>query len=232
MKQYRTYSISHLTALLLGLLFYTSIGLLFVIPNIPLRVIVFLFMLILADFKKQHCFIIIVSCVIGLVVSPLQDWKLIISNVLSWVGLTGSVIGGLLIYEDIFTGGDFASISRFFKHKNIVAVRAYYAFKLIPMISELLDHIIKAFRVYGKRKYIGKEKTSKRKIVVDAVDVFFSELLQIMFSQVRVMDRREKVAYLVSQQKRTIGLKFLVLQILIVSLVLACLILCYANFGL
>lgn len=223
MRKHRTCSISHLTALILGLLFYTSIGFLFVIPSVPLRVIVFLFMLILADFKKQHYYIIIVSCVIGLVISPFQDWKLIISNVLSWVGLTGSVIGSLLIYEDIFTGGDFASISRFFKNKNIVAIRAYYAFKLIPMISDLFDHIIKAIRVYGKRKYMQEKKMPKRILVVDAVDVFFSELLQLMFSQVRVMDRREKVAYLVSQQKRTIRLKYLVVQVLIVLSVLACL---------
>lgn len=221
MEKSRTYQISHLTALFLGLFFYTSIGLLFVISNVPLRVVVFLCMLFLSDFKKQHYYIIMVSCVIGLAVSPHQDWKLIISNILSWVGLTGSVIGSLLIYKDIFTGGDFASISRFFKNKNAVAIHAYYVFKLIPMISDSLDHIIKAYMVYGKRKYMDEKKTSKRKIAVDAVDSFFSELLQIMFSQVRVMGRRERVAYLVSQQKRTIRPKFLVVQTLIVFLVMA-----------
>lgn len=229
MEKSGTYQISHLTALFLGLFFYTSIGLLFVISYVPLRVVVFLCMLFLADLKKQHYYIIMVSCVIGLVVSPHQDWKLIISNILSWVSLTGSVIGSLLIYKDIFTGGDFASISRFFKSKNTVAIHAYYVFKLIPMISDSLDHIIKAYMVYGKRKYMGEKKTLKRKIAVDAVDSFFSELLQIMFSQVRVMDRRERVAYLVSQQKKTIRPKFLVVQTLIVFLVMAYLVFIILN---
>lgn len=217
----RTCLISHLTALFLGLFFYTSIGLLFIVPNVPLRVIVFLFLLLLAEFKKQHCFIIIVSCVIGMLISPIQDSGLVLSNVLSWGGLTGSVIGSLLIYKDVFTGGDFASISRFFKNKNTVAIHAYYAFKLIPMISDLLDRITKAFMVYGKRKYTKEKKTLISKIAVDAVDSLFSEMLQIMFSQVRVMDRREKVAHLVSQQKRTIRLRLLVIQLMIIFSVFA-----------
>ena len=215
----KTYQISHLTALFLGLLFYTSIGLLFITPNVPLRIVVFLFMLFLADFKKQHYFIIVVSCLVGLVVSPLQDWQITLSNVLSWGGLTGSILGSLLIYKDIFTGGDFASISRFFKNKNTVAIHAYYAFKLIPMISDLLDRLIKAFMVYGKRKYIEEKKSPKYKIVIDAVDSFFSELLQIMFSQVRVMNRREKVAYLVSQQKRAISAKMFMSQVVVIFIV-------------
>lgn len=225
----RTCLISHLTALFLGLLFYTSIGLLFIVPNVPLRVIVFLSLLFLADFKKQHYFIIMVSCVIGLLISPIQDSVLVLSNVLSWGGLTGSVIGSLLIYKDVFTGGDFASISRFFKNKNTVAIHAYYAFKLIPMISDLLDRIIKAYMVYGKRKYTREKKTSISKIAVDAVDSLFSEMLQIMFSQVRVINRRKKVAYLVSQQKRTVYLKFLIVQAIIISLVMVSFVVNYAS---
>ena len=162
----RAYLISHLRALLLGLLFYTSIGLIFVIPNVSLRMIVFLLMLFLADFKKQHYYILIVSGVIGILISPFHNWELIISNVLSWVGLTGSIIGSILIYEDIFTGGDFASISRFFKNKNTVAIHAYYAFKLIPIITDTFDHLIKAFVVYGKRKYVREKKMPKRKIAI------------------------------------------------------------------
>lgn len=228
--KHKKFSISHLTALLLGLLFYTSIGLLFVLSSVPLRIVVFLLILILADFKKQHYYIIIFSCVIGFFVSPLQDRVKIISNMLSWVGLTGSVIGSLLIYKEIFTGGDFASISRFLKDKNAVAIHAYYVFKLIPIVSDLLDHIIKAFMVYGKRKFMMERKVSKCKIAVDAVDHFFKELLQIMFSQIRVMNRREKVAYLVSQQKRTASLKFLVIQAFIIFIVLVSLIICHTNF--
>ena len=48
-----------------------------------------------------------------------------------------------------------------------------------------------------------------------------------MFSQIRVMDRRKKVAYLVSQQKRTIDLKYLVIQVLTISLVIAYLVVSY-----
>ena len=226
--KYKTISISHYMALFLGLFFYTSIGLLFVISYIPLRIGVFLLVLILADFKKQHYFIIIVSCVIGFAVSPLQDLVKIISNMLSWGGLTGSVLGSLLIYKKIFTGGDFASISRFVTNKNSVAIHAYYAFKLIPVISDLLDHIIKAFMVYGKRKFMTERKISKSKVAVDAVDSFFNELLQIMFSQIRVMNRLEKVAYLVSQQKRSISLKFLVIQSLIIFMVMSYFVILYA----
>ena len=221
----RTYPISHLAALLLGLFFYTSIGLLFVISSVPLRVVVFLLMLLFANFKKSHYLVVLVACTIGALISPMQDWGTTLSNALSWGGLTGSVIGSLLVYKDIFTGGDFASVSRFFKNKNAAAIHAYYAFKIIPTITDVLKHILEAFKVYGKRKYMEEKKTPGIKIAIDVVESFFSELLRIMFSQVRVMDRRERVAYPVSRQKREIGRKALIIQVLVITLtlVIACL---------
>ena len=220
----RTYPIPHLAALLLGLAFYTSIGALFFISSVPLRVAVFLLTLLLAHFKKQHYYVVLVACAIGFIISPIHDWKTTFSNVLSWGGLTGSLIGSIQVYQDIFTGGDFASISRIFKNKNAAAIQAYYAFKVIPIISDVLDHILQAFKVYGKRKYKAATNAPKGRIAVDIVESFFTALLQIMFSQVRVMDRRESVAYLVSQQKRKIGRKELVIQVLTITLVVFCLI--------
>lgn len=220
----RTYPISHLAALFLGLFFYTSIGSLFVISSVPLRVMVFLLMLLFAHFKRSHYIIVLVACTIGFIISPIQDWATTLSNVLSWGGLTGSVIGSLLVYNDIFTGGDFASVSRFFKNKNAVAIHAYYVFKVIPMITDLLKHIQDAFQVYGKRKYMVENNASRRMIALDVIESLFSELLHIMFSQVRVMDRRERVAYSVSRQKREIGRKALIIQVLVITLVIACLI--------
>lgn len=220
MSMQKTYHISHLTSLFLGLLFYTSIGLMFVLSNVPLRVIVFLLLLFLASFKKQHYIIIIISCIVGYLISPYNDWKIFISNILSWGCLTGSVLGSLLIYKEVFSGGDFASISVFFKNKNKAAIYSYYVFKIVPMISDLLDRLSKAYMVYGKRKYIGTKKSSKIKIFIDAIDGFFSELLAIMFSQLRVMDRREKVAYFVSQQKKAISSKLLIIQSLIILFII------------
>jgi len=217
----KTYNISHLLGLFLGLLFYTSIGLLLIVSNVPLRVVVFFLLLFLANFKKQHYFIIIISCLVGLVISPYQDWRLTLSNILSWGCLTGSILGSILIYKDIFSGGDFASISKFFKNKNKVAIYAYYVFKIIPMISDLLDRLSKAYMVYGKRKYIGMKKSLKYKIFIDALDGFYSELLSIMFSQLRVLDRRENVAYSVSQQKKAINSKLLIIQSLIILFITA-----------
>ncbi len=198
----KIYYISHLTALFLGLLFYTSIGLLFIIANVPLRVIVFLLLLFVAKFKKPHYIIIIISSLVGLVISPYNNWQIVVSNVLSWGCLTGSILGSLLLYESVFSGGDFASISRFFKNKNKVAIDAYYAFKIIPMISDLLERLLKAFTVYGKKKYLANSDISKFKMFIDMLDSFFNELLAIMFSQFRVMDRREKVADYNIFQKR------------------------------
>jgi len=225
----KTINISHLILLFLGLLFYTSIGLVFVIADVPLRVLVFLLLLFVVPFKKQHYLIIIISCIIGITLSPFSDWKLLVLNTLSWGTLIGSLLGSILIYDDIFSGGDFASISRFFKNKNKVAIHAYYAFKIIPMLSDLLDRLSKAFMVYGKRKYIEKKKTAKFKIFIDALDSFFNELLTIMFSQVRIMSRREGVAYSVSQEKRAVSLKLLIIQILITLSVILIILLHFLN---
>jgi hypothetical protein len=225
----KTINISHLILLILGLLFYTSIGLLFVIADVKLRVLVFLLLLFVVPFKKQHYLLIIISCIVGFIISPFSNWQLIVSNVLSWGTLIGSLFGSLLIYEDVFSGGDFASISKFFKNKNKVAIHAYYAFKIIPMISDLLDRLSKAYMVYGKRKYIGKKKTIKFKIFIDVIDSFFNELLTIMFSQVRIMNRRECVAYSVSQEKRAVSLKMLITQILITLCVITVFVLRFLN---
>lgn len=216
----KTFYISHFTGLLLGLLFYTSIGLLFILSNVPLRVIVFFLLLFLASFKRQHYVIIIISCIVGYFISPYHDWKIIISNILSWGCLTGSILGSLLIYKEVFSGGDFASISRFFKNKNKAAIYSYYVFKIVPMISDLLDRLSKAYMVYGKRKYIGINKSPMFKIFIEAIDGFFNELLTIMFSQMRVISRREKVAYSLSQQKKEISSKLLILQSLIILLII------------
>ena len=128
--------------------------------------------------------------------------------------------GSLIIYEDIFSGGDFASISKLFKNKNQVAIYSYYVFKIIPLIGDLLYRLSKAFSVYGKRKYIAENKNQKIKILIDTLDSLFNELLSIMFSQVRIMNRREKVAFLLSQQRRAINLKFIILQSLITILII------------
>lgn len=89
------------------------------------------------------------------------------------------------------------------------------------MISDLLDRLSKAYMVYGKRKYIGMKKSLKYKIFIDALDGFYSELLSIMFSQLRVLDRRENVAYSVSQQKKAINSKLLIIQSLIILFITA-----------
>jgi hypothetical protein len=217
----KTINISHLILLILGLWFYTSIGLLFVIAYVPLRVLIFLLLLFVVPFKKQHYLIIVISCIVGFVISPFSDWQQVVPNILSWGGLMGSLIGSLLIYEDVFSGGDFASISRFFKNKNKVAIHAYYVFKIIPMIVDLLDRLSKAYMVYGKRKYIGKKNHVGIKIIFDAIDSFFNELLTIMFSQVRIMNRRETFAHTVSQGKRVLKVKLLIVQLLIVLFVTA-----------
>jgi len=215
----KTINISHLILLILGLLFYTSIGLLFVISDVPLRVLIFLLLLLVVPFKKQHYLIIVISCIVGFIVSPFSDWQQVVPNILSWGGLMGSLIGSLLIYEDVFSGGDFASISRFFKNKNKVAIHAYYVFKIIPMIVDLLDRLSKSYMVYGRKKYIRKKSYVEIKIIFDAIDSFFNELLTIMFSQVRIMNRRETFAYTISQGKRVVNLKLFIVQLLIVLFV-------------
>lgn len=212
MNMRNTYKISHLIILILGLLFYTSIGLLFVITDFKLRVIVFLLLLLVANFKKEHFLIITISCIVGFIINPHQNWNIMASNLLSWGALTGSILGSLLIYDNIFSGGDFASTSRFFKNKNSVAIHAYYAFKIIPMILDLLDRLLKAYVVYGKKKYIGKKKATNLNILIDVIDSFFNELLTVMFSQTRIMKRRECIANVMSQKKRSLNCKLILIQ--------------------
>jgi hypothetical protein len=87
------------------------------------------------------------------------------------------------------------------------------------MISDLLDRLVKAFMAYGKKKYVKKNKSAKFNIFFDVIDSFFNELIAIMFSQIRIMSRREDVAYIVSQGKRAVGLKLFVVQMLIILFV-------------
>jgi hypothetical protein len=222
-------NVSHLVLLILGLFFYTAIGLIFIIPSVMLRVIVFLLLILVAQFKKQHYIVILIACIIGLLINPFSDWQFVISNVLKWGTLTGCIVGGIIIYENIFAGGDFASISKFFKNKNKIAIYAYYVFKIMPMIFDMLDRLAKAYMVYGKRKYVTKTNSFKLNIFFDVTDSFFNELLTIMFSQIRVLSRRETVAFAVSSGKRTVSLKLFVVQLLVILFVLTALILhfCY-----
>lgn len=225
----KSLNISQHFALLLGVLFYTSIGLLFIMPDVLIRVFVFLLVLSVANFKKSYYLIIAFSFLIGYIINPVAHWETIIFNVLSWGTLVGCILGSILIYQDIFTGGDYASISRFFKKKNKVAIHSYYVFKIIPMIFDLLVRLAKAYRVYGKRKYVNKNKVIAFGIFSDVVDSFFNELLTLMFSQIRILNRREAASYFVSQGKREVNMKLFVVQILIILLVITSSILYFLN---
>lgn len=220
MNNQKVITVSHLAILILGLLFYTSIGLLFVIPYVPLRLLVFLLLLIVANFKKQHYVIILVACIFGLIINFSIDWQTTISNALSWGALAGCILGSILISENMFSGSDFASISKFFKEKNKIAIHSFYAFKIIPMILFLLDRLSKSYMVYGKKKYIAKKEKIKFKVIIDVIDSFFCDLLVIMFSQERIINRRTAIAFVVSQGKRIISLKMFVVELVVLISVL------------
>jgi hypothetical protein len=230
MKEKKLIKIPHFFALTLGLVFYSTIGFLFVSPNVFLRIWIFFLFFFIVKYKLKHYLIIFTSGFIGFLINPTNNNFEILTNILNWSTLTGCILGSLMIYEEIFSGGDFASISKYFKNKNKVAVYLYYIFKIIPLLLDIIERIAKAYFVYGKRIYYSKSKF-RIDIAIDIVVSFFIELLLLMFSHFRIIERRENVAFLTTQNKKEVPINILIFQLLISISILFTLILSFAITG-
>ena len=208
--------------LTLSLLFYTGIGFLFIVPSIVARVLALLIMIIGAGktaLKLRTLLIaIIAGILIGLLETPYQPFV----NLLSWGSVVGAMLISIDLYEDVFKGSDVASLAVLFpgSKKIIVAVSAYYAFKIKPELEKRLKRIFLATKIYGVRRY-PNAKLQWVRILPDSILTYFLESLDIMFSQERVMHRRQDAVIKASKDKRTASPRILFILIVLPLIVVA-----------
>ena len=98
------------------------------------------------------------------------------------------------------------------------------------MIFDLLVRLVIAYRVYRKRKCFNS-KVISFELFLDVLDSLFNELLTLMFSKIRIINRREASAYIMSQVKRKINIELLAVQVLNILFVTTTLILFLLNFN-
>ena len=214
-------TLPHSLCLILGLIFYTCMGLLFIIPSMPLTVSVFLILLVGNQKWKENLKFICIALVFGLLVSLVDtsDSKLV--NSISWGSLIGSLLISISFYTEIFFGGDYASISRLFpeKYNKNVAIMGYYIFKIVPEMQNRLNRIGRAYRAYGRRTFY-KKKSWRIQIIIESLIVFFLESVEIFLSSERIIERRTEVSIDASRMRRSMRLRVLIIEISIMFLLI------------
>ncbi len=186
--------ITRILGLFLGLSLYTAIGLLFVIPWLPVRLLIFLVVLLMLGKKAYQPFVWLVSGFFGAMFGLIDSNFTVTTGVLSWIAVAGSLYGVATAYNDIFQGADFASLAKLFPRpkQTPVALTGYYVFKIVPDLRASLSRVAEAEYVYGTRhaqKGRGRIFTLLTQILV----TYLLEALALPFSHQRIMERRRDV---------------------------------------
>jgi len=208
--------ISRFKYLILSLIFYTAVGLLFIVPSITTRIIVFFIVLSLIGKMAFQPIAWIILATVGAIFGYFDEQYSVIYAVITWFTTAGAMIGITIGYEKIFKGVDYASVSTLFskEKKYNISTIGYYVFKIIPELKELFPKIFEASIVYDSRNSKGRFS-----LFIYGLAIYMIESLSMFFKYERLLWYRRYVVTNVSSKKRLIRLKDILLMTITILLV-------------
>jgi len=202
--------------LILSLMFYTAVGLLFIVPSITIRIIVFFIVLYLIGKMAFKPIAWIVLAIVGATFGYFDEQYSILYASIAWITTAGAMIGITIGYEKVFKGVDYSSVSALFskEKKYNISTAGYYIFKIIPELKELFPKIFEASLVYNSRSSKGFFS-----LFIQGLAIYMIESLSMFFKYERLLWYRRYLVANVASKKRLILLKYVLLMNITILLV-------------
>lgn len=202
--------------LILGLSLYTAIGMMFIVPWLPIRLLIFLVVLLAVGKGAFQPIIWGIAGIFGLMFGIIDDNFTIVTGIISWIAITGSMFGAAAAYNNVFQGADFAAVAIFFpkQMKTSVALTGYYVFKIIPDLRASLSRVAEAEYIYGSRNmHTGASRVFS--LLIQTLVTYLLEALALPFSNQRIMDRRRSVVVKAIAKPKFVEVRIFLLMILV-----------------